>query len=67
MDGEATDGSRLIERRRSENEARPSLMRSLTMVIEDLRDFVVVLEDVESLLSWMVSFGGCGVVTTAFW
>jgi hypothetical protein len=37
------------------------------MVIEDLRDFVVVLEDVESLLSWMVSFGGCGVVTTAFW
>ena len=68
MDGETADGSRFIERRRSaENEARPSLMRSFTTVIDDLRDLVVVLEEVESLLSWMVSFGGCGSVATAFW
>ena len=63
-DGEETDGSMVIERRRSANEARPSLIRSFTIVIDDLRSLVVVFEGFESRLSWLVSVGG---VTTAFW
>ncbi len=64
-DGEATDGSIVIDRRRSVNEDRRSLIRSLIMEIEDLRSFVVVvLEEVDNRLSferrrsWIVSLGG---------
>jgi hypothetical protein len=54
--GVDVDGSRFIDRRLSENEALPSLMRSLITVIEDLRSFKVVFEAFESRLSRMVSF-----------
>ena len=45
------DGSRFIERLRSEKDARPSLIRSLITVTEDLRSFVVDLEVLERRLS----------------
>jgi hypothetical protein len=66
--------SRLIDRRRSLIDVRVSLIKSLTIVIDDLRSLVVVvvvvvLDAVESRLSfdsrlsWIVSFGA----STAFW
>jgi hypothetical protein len=70
--GEEISRSRLIDRRRSLIDVRVSLIKSLTMVIEDLRSLVVVvvvLDAVESRLSfdsrlsWIVSFGA----STAFW
>ena len=51
-EGDETDGSIVIERRRSENEARPWLIRSFTTVIDDLRSLVVVvLDELDSRLS----------------
>jgi len=67
IDGVEDDGSRLIERRRSEREARPWLIISLTTVIDERLSTIVVtvvfevldvLDEVDNLLSWMVSFGG---------
>lgn len=72
IDGDDISRSRLIERRRSLIDVRVSLINSLTMVMEDLLSFVVVvvvLDAAESLLSfdrrlsWMVSLG---VSVTAF-
>jgi hypothetical protein len=64
MDGDrAAEGSMFIDRRLSENEVRPSLIRSLITVIDDLRSRVTVLElsdeslSFERRLSCIVSFG----------
>lgn len=51
--------SRFMDRRLSDIEVRPSLMKSLNTVIDDLRSFFGTLE-VDSLdrrLSWIVSLG----------
>jgi hypothetical protein len=67
--------SRLIDLRRSLNEVRVSLIKSLMMVIDDLRSLaveLVVREAFERRLSFerrlcrMVSFSSGGS-TTAFW
>ncbi len=63
-EGEEIEGSIFIDRRRSENEDLLSLIKSLMTVIEDLRSFVVDFDaferrlSLDSLRSWMVSFGG---------
>jgi len=67
-EGADADGSMEIERRRSEKDARE--IKSFTTVTEDLRSRVVLvsfdaLEDVDSLLSRRVSFGG--FVTALWW
>lgn len=69
VDGEEAEGSIVVERRRSANEDRRSLIISLTTVIDDLRSFSllaisVLLEDVESLLSIIFS---CGGLADAIW
>ena len=58
-------GSRLMDRRRSANEARRSLIKSFTMVTDDLLlTGSVASEELDSrrsldnLLSWMVSLAG---------
>jgi len=67
MTGEETDVSIVVDRRRSANEERCSLIRSLTMEMEDLRSLVsVFLEEVESRLSRRVSFS-FGGEDIAFW
>lgn len=54
--GDAAGGSIVIDRRRSENEARPWLISSFTTVTEDLRSLVVVaFEELDDLLSSIVS------------
>ncbi len=59
--------SRLIDRRRSLNDARLSLINSLTIVMEDLLSLVVVVVVLDAFdsrlsfdrrLSWIVSLGG---------
>lgn len=67
--GTEDEESKFMDRRRSENEALPSLIRSRIIVIEDLRSLVVVFDALESRLSFdergsmMLSFWGSG---TAF-
>ena len=60
IDGVEDDGSRLIERRRSDRDARPWLIRSFTTVMDERRSLVVVvvvfevleaLDEVDNLLS----------------
>jgi hypothetical protein len=71
-DEDEIDVSIVMERRCSENEVRPSLMKSLTIVIEDLRsvllpffeDFDELDNRLSSTFSLTFSFKA---VTTAFW
>ena len=67
IEGVEDAGSRLIDLRRSDRDARPWIIKSFTTAIEERRSLVVVvvvfealeaLEEVDSLLSWMVSLGG---------
>ncbi len=64
--GEGAGGSMVMDLRRSAKEERRSLIRSLTIVMEDRRSFLTSFEGFDSRLSRMVSLGGDGGATIAF-